>query len=139
MQARCNSLRQYRFHGLRCSRSNAYEEFRAAIKGKLQSLHDPYVAEAVSCKEALTWLIAKGFKMIRFELDCVNLYYALINKHEDLSYAGGILSECLNLCSSFDTISFHHIPRSASLIVHTVARDSALLLVPVRSPTRFYL
>lgn len=51
-------------------------EFMATTNGSLRCQQDPLLAEAMACRDALSWLKDKSFLNIRIKYDCLNLVYA---------------------------------------------------------------
>lgn len=96
--------------------------FIAACNGSLLCDKDPYVAEAMAVKEALTWLKSRGFQHIILESDYLNLCTAFNSLSLDFSYVGLIIEQCKFIVSDIGDVVVCHVRRSANHIAHVLAQ-----------------
>ncbi|XP_050233384.1 uncharacterized protein LOC126681873 [Mercurialis annua] len=85
---------------------------------------DPFLAEVISLKEALSWLGTRQVQHVQFESDSQLLVTALSTNAIDNSYIGFLLQDCRIMLSHFTNSSVSFIRRSANMIAHLLARDS---------------
>ncbi|XP_031095241.1 uncharacterized protein LOC115999536 [Ipomoea triloba] len=97
-------------------------DYLAARSSKVRCLHDPHLAEAIAIKEALSWAKDCDWRKIIIFSDCQVVCSLLKSGSPNLSYAGCVLQECLNLKRHFDSVSFSFIPRSANKLTHALTR-----------------
>lgn len=63
-------------------------EGKAAYATRLRCTPDPYLAEIMAFKEALTWFKERDVQHVIVELDCLNLCTCFYFSCNDLSYGG---------------------------------------------------
>ncbi|XP_037493289.1 uncharacterized protein LOC119370066 [Jatropha curcas] len=78
--------------------------------------HDPRVAEALSFREALSWVKGKDFHHVIFETDSVVLFQAMNKRQGDSSYFSQVVSDCKVLLNEVDACSVSFARRSANSI-----------------------
>nr|GMD22444.1 uncharacterized protein LOC109158421 [Ipomoea batatas] len=96
--------------------------FDAATNNPLVCTDYPLLAEAMVCKEALSWVKAKGWMDVCMESDCFNLVNALNSKTLDRSYFGSVVYSCKLLSNLFDSCAFLYISRTANQPAHVLAK-----------------
>ncbi|XP_019158442.1 PREDICTED: uncharacterized protein LOC109155164 [Ipomoea nil] len=96
--------------------------FVAARSGKLNGMKDPYVAETLAAKEALSWLKTRPERNIIFESDCLNFCKAFNSCISDFSYVGLIVKQCVSIAKDIGNVSVFHVKRSANCVAHELAR-----------------
>ncbi|XP_019182016.1 PREDICTED: uncharacterized protein LOC109177169 [Ipomoea nil] len=101
--------------------------FVAAKRGVLTDEHDPYVAEALAAKEALTWLKEQRLNNIILESDCLNFCNAFNSQSVDFSYVGLIVKQCRVIASDIGNVCIAHVRRSANRVAHELARATGSL------------
>ena len=87
----------------------------AAKNGLMHGPLDPMMAEAMSCKETLSWLKYLGHNKIVLELDALNVFNAL-------SYFGFIINDCKIMDKDLRKYPFAFVMRSMNWIAHAFAR-----------------
>lgn len=89
-------------------------------------MDDPHLAEAMAIKEALSWVVEKGWRKAVILLDCQLVCKLMIdNSSLDFSYAGCIIRDCQSLKIHFDLVFIHYVSRSANkLLAHALAREA---------------
>lgn len=104
--------------------------FIAACGGSLLCDRDPYVAEAMAMKKALTWLKDRGVVHVILETDYLNLCNAFNFLSVDFSYVGLVLKRCKLIASGIGDIIVRHVRRSANRVAHVLAQatDSSSVL-----------
>ncbi|RAL43243.1 hypothetical protein DM860_015133 [Cuscuta australis] len=100
--------------------------FYAAINGMMQCpLLEPVMAEAMACREALTWARANEIQDVELLTDCRWVVEALCERNiQVFSYLGTIIKDCKALLDQFNSALVSHIPREANGITHTLARSA---------------
>ena len=66
---------------------------RGEVDKRAYGLKDPFVAEALGCREALSWLKNAGLQRVVVESDCLLLVQAVNSHEENSSYAGLIVED----------------------------------------------
>ncbi|XP_073121019.1 uncharacterized protein [Henckelia pumila] len=130
----------YSHFGYGCVLRNTYGVVIAATHGRLQGHLNAMLAEALSIREALSWLKSLGFSHIIVESDALLVIEALNNSSEsDSSILGLIVDDCKILAGDFSSCQFVFVYRSANQIAHALARKaismSGLLGRATSSPT----
>ncbi|XP_031127667.1 uncharacterized protein LOC116029767 [Ipomoea triloba] len=97
-------------------------KFVAACGGSLLCVSDPFVAEAMAIKEALTWIKDRGMTHVILETDCLNFCNSFNSILLDLSYVGLIIKQCKLIARDIGDIVVHHVRRSANQVAHVLAR-----------------
>lgn len=94
----------------------------AAKSIMLQSTMDPYFAEVMAVKEALTWIKAKGWREVRVYSDCLNACNSVNGRGMDCSYAGVAVAESRMILRELQDVSIRHIPRFENRLTHNLAK-----------------
>lgn len=68
--------------------------FLDAVNGNLEAGDDPFLAEALSMREALSWLKERNYSNVCFESDSLLLIAAIRSTSLDSSHAGSIIIDC---------------------------------------------
>jgi len=105
--------------------------FVAAVGGQLECGPDPYLAEAMAVREALSWLKGLSLLNIDLESDCLNLCTAYNSLALDLSYVGLVVKQCQLIANDMGIVCVRHIGRSANQIAHALARAIGSSSVPI--------
>ncbi|XP_060965211.1 uncharacterized protein LOC133034187 [Cannabis sativa] len=82
------------------------------------------VIEALSVKEALSWLKGKGWSKVKVETDSMVSVQAIFSKQQMTSIFGLIIDDYKFLLSSLQNVSLRFIRRSANRVAHFVVRWS---------------
>ncbi|XP_019199066.1 PREDICTED: uncharacterized protein LOC109192819 [Ipomoea nil] len=96
--------------------------FKAAANGKLPGCFTPLMAEALACKEVLSWLKDRNENEVDILTDCLvlrNAVHAVTTPN--LSYVGIVIEQCRIAISSFIYCSLSFVPRALNLHAHTLA------------------
>ncbi|XP_019181794.1 PREDICTED: uncharacterized protein LOC109176854 [Ipomoea nil] len=96
--------------------------FVAAKCNRLIGEEDPFMAEILGVKEALTWIKTQAFNNIMLESDCLNFCTAFNSCFSDFSYAGLVVKQCKSIATDIGNVSVSHIKRSANRVTHELAR-----------------
>ncbi|XP_019168039.1 PREDICTED: uncharacterized protein LOC109163789 [Ipomoea nil] len=104
--------------------------FVAAKGGRLGSIQDPLLAEALAIAQALDWLQSIGLNNINLETDCLLFISAFNSGHSDFSYVGSIVKQCFQIANDIGTVQVRHVRRSSNHVAHVLARatDSSSVL-----------
>ncbi|XP_012087681.1 uncharacterized protein LOC105646438 [Jatropha curcas] len=106
--------------GLVCQ--NSFGEFIAAktmlLHGQFNALH----AEALSVREALSWIKAKAWSSIIVESDALMVVNAINSSTvTDDSSFGLVISDCKLLINEIDNVECRFVYRSANVVAHLLA------------------
>lgn len=82
------------------------------------------MAEALSIKEALSWVKDKGWCKVVVESDCLNVIQAIRSKAPMGSPLGQVIQACRDMLEEFNTVSLFFVKRSANMAAHELARLS---------------
>ncbi|XP_019170547.1 PREDICTED: uncharacterized protein LOC109166112 [Ipomoea nil] len=94
----------------------------AAFSAPLPTCFSPLMAEALACKEALSWLKNRGETSVHLYTDCLSLQRYLIAPSSSVrSYVGYALDSCKSTAASFNSCSFNFIPRTDNYLAHALA------------------
>ncbi|KAM6583555.1 hypothetical protein CsatB_010557 [Cannabis sativa] len=86
----------------------------------------PSVAEALSFREALSWLKDQSYNPIWIETDCLLVVQALRNSTILSSQFGCVIQECKAMLANLSNVYFCFVKRSANRVAHEFARASLL-------------
>ncbi|XP_060965763.1 uncharacterized protein LOC133034618 [Cannabis sativa] len=87
---------------------------------------EPLLAEAISVKEALTWIKLKQWHHVTVESDCLGVVQALRSSICMISLFGQVIQSCKNLLADLSTVEVIFVKRSANSVAHSFARASKL-------------
>ncbi|KAL8125037.1 hypothetical protein AgCh_012638 [Apium graveolens] len=97
--------------------------FVRAMCKQIRGNWTPREAEAISLKEALSWVKQYGFRRCVFETDSKLLADA-VNGDTGRSYFHSIVGDCVALFKHFENVLVRFVPRSANGVAHLLARVS---------------
>ncbi|XP_019163512.1 PREDICTED: uncharacterized protein LOC109159858 [Ipomoea nil] len=101
---------------------DANGEYLAAFNAPLPTCLTPLMAEALACKEALSWLKERGEQSIELYTDCLTLQRYLATPTAAFrSYVGYAIDGCKQIATLFQFCSFNFIPRSDNYLAHALA------------------
>ncbi|XP_019180182.1 PREDICTED: uncharacterized protein LOC109175373 [Ipomoea nil] len=96
--------------------------FVAATRGQLPFCENAIIAEALACKEALSWLKDRQVTEVTMFTDCSVLQaYLSRTGSQPRSYVGIVVHECQVAMAQFISCQFNFIPRRLNVIAHTLA------------------
>lgn len=81
------------------------------------------MAEALSVREALTWLKGYGYSHVVVETDNKVFFESLVSQEERFSYAASIVDDCRLFSRQFVSCNFSWVSRSDNVVAHTLARS----------------
>ena len=87
-------------------------------------LMEPALAEAMSLREALSWLKTCSFPSIILELDSLLVVQAIHSSATDRSFFGHVIADCKLLISEINVIKISFVKRSANQVTHCLAKAS---------------
>ena len=88
----------------------------------LTGLMEPTLTEAMSCKEALSWLKSLGYNKVIVESNAQQLIHALQDSNGDLSYFGFIVDDCKIMSKDLGEYLFVFAKRLANQVAHSLVR-----------------
>ncbi|XP_019155973.1 PREDICTED: uncharacterized protein LOC109152786 [Ipomoea nil] len=104
---------------------NEEGEYVSAFSAPLSDCLSPLMAEAIACKEALSWLWNRGERSVRLLTDCLTLQQYLTNQAVTIrTYVGYAISACKARITAFDYCSVNFIPRSENYLAHSLAASA---------------
>lgn len=125
--------------GYGCVVHNSFGVVLDAIFGKFRGSFCPSLAEAISIREALSWMHNLGYSNVVVESDVMVVIDALNNTISISSSLGLIVDDCKSLVRIFLSCQFVLAYRSENQAVHALAREAVptpvLLGRVVLSPT----
>ncbi|KAH9717145.1 putative reverse transcriptase/RNA-dependent DNA polymerase [Citrus sinensis] len=86
-------------------------------------------AEALGIREALSWMKELQFSCVIIEMDCLQVFRALVEKFSSPNGFGLIIEDCRALVKFIGEVQFSFVRRSAHLATHSVARATGFLSV----------
>ncbi|XP_019185058.1 PREDICTED: uncharacterized protein LOC109180029 [Ipomoea nil] len=96
--------------------------FKAATNDKLMACLSPLMAEALACKEALSWLKERNELDVDMLTDCTQLRHHLLSSPTTiLSYEGVVEDQCRAIMALFTYCSFNIVSRLVNVSAHTLA------------------
>lgn len=84
------------------------------------------LAEAFGIKEALSWIMVKGYSNVTVESDCLQMVQAIRSSISCYSYLGRVIQECRDILANLSSknVLFRFVKRSANRVAHYLARHS---------------
>ncbi|XP_074378240.1 uncharacterized protein LOC141719767 [Apium graveolens] len=112
--------------GLGCVARDDNGHFIRARSKRLQTGHQPRIAEAISLKEALSWTKQWRSRKCIFETDAKSLVDAITGSKDNQgrSTFDTIVDDCKELLKHFEEVSLVFVPRSANSVAHLLARGA---------------
>ena len=89
---------------------------------RIRGMLDPAIAEAMSYREALSWLKSLGLNRVILEYDAQLVIQSILNPKVDVSYFGSLINDCRFLAKDLGECSFAFVKRSANQVTHVLAR-----------------
>ncbi|XP_074341817.1 uncharacterized protein LOC141679208 [Apium graveolens] len=91
----------------------------------------PDLAEALSIRDALSWLKEKEYANTVLESDCLQVVQAIRSSFVCFSYLGRVVDECHKLLVSLSSknVKFKFVKRSANKVAHYLARYNCSMAV----------
>lgn len=97
-------------------------QFVNAISRLVPGLIDSTVAEAMSVREALSWLKEHDLTHIKLEIDTLLVVQAINRNDAGSSPLCLILDDCIALSDQIHDLSISHVRRSANRVAHYIAK-----------------
>ncbi|RAL40079.1 hypothetical protein DM860_008219 [Cuscuta australis] len=115
--------------------------FLAAINGELVCSPDPLMAEAMACREALSWIKTLDIHNVEILMDCQLVVSAISDTSFSLtSYFGSLIVECKALLVGFCSSSISFVRRELNVVAHSLERRAeARRSVWVSTPSNFVI
>ncbi|XP_019176115.1 PREDICTED: uncharacterized protein LOC109171509 [Ipomoea nil] len=96
--------------------------FVAVKSGWFDGVDDPFLAEVLAAKEALSWMKTQGLANCLLESDCLNFCNAFNSHNVDFSYVGIIVKQCLSIATDMGSVKVVHTKRTMNHVAHELAR-----------------
>ncbi|XP_019171081.1 PREDICTED: uncharacterized protein LOC109166643 [Ipomoea nil] len=104
----------------------------SAYTAPLRNCSSPLMAEALACKEALSWLKDRGEQNVEIYTDCLTLHHYLTTPTVGLrTYLGYAIDSCRRIASLFQSCSFCFSPRLDNYLAHALATTAYQQSVPM--------
>ncbi|XP_019178341.1 PREDICTED: uncharacterized protein LOC109173556 [Ipomoea nil] len=111
----------------------------SAFSAPLPDCFSPLMAEALACKEALSWLKDRGEQNIEIYTDCLMLQrYLTTSPITFRTYDSYAIDACRAVTAYFQFCSFHFISRLDNFIAHALATSAYQQSVAICSFFEFY-
>ncbi|KAL6564457.1 hypothetical protein OROMI_015907 [Orobanche minor] len=101
--------------------------FLAARNGVLCCSLDPAIIEALSIREALSWIKENGWFNVSIGTDSLIFTQSMAQASEDLSPYFAIVRDCIGLLNELANCSITFVRRSANMVAHYLARSVSTL------------
>jgi ribonuclease HI len=101
-------------------------QFIAARCCFLSHVASATLAEAIAMKEGLSLALNRGCNSIIAESDSMETIEACTGEQMWWSESSAIYADCVDMASTFESISFNHIPREANKVADDLAKFSFL-------------
>ncbi|KAH9684396.1 reverse transcriptase domain-containing protein [Citrus sinensis] len=113
--------------GIGCVIRNSQGGFLAARCVEVVGNFGAREAEALSIREALSWMKELHFPCVIIEMDCLQVFRALVEEFSSPNGFGLIIEDCRALVKFIGEVQFSFVCRSANCAAHSVARASGSL------------
>ena len=84
------------------------------------------LAEAMCCKEALSWLKSLGYNKVIVESDAQQLIHALHDSYGDFSYFGSLVDDCKIISRDLGECLFVFTKRSMNQVAHSLKATGSM-------------
>ncbi|KAK6118703.1 hypothetical protein DH2020_047560 [Rehmannia glutinosa] len=102
--------------------------FRAAKQGIMPGLDNAMLAEAITIREALSWIKEKFTNAaVVLESDSLGVIQAIRGLISDNTYVQSVINDCLKLLEDLPMVSCVFVRRSANRVAHALAKASGSL------------
>ncbi|KAL6555923.1 hypothetical protein OROGR_005211 [Orobanche gracilis] len=106
-----------------CQTKSGSEDWIVAEEAVIVQYDLAKIAEAVSIREALSWMKNMGYEDFDLETDAQQVYFAILS-HSFISAFDSVIDDVKEIVSSIGVVNFHFAKRSANRAAHTVAREA---------------
>ncbi|XP_062093342.1 uncharacterized protein LOC133799338 [Humulus lupulus] len=107
--------------GFGCVARDSNGLFLEALCGRRRGKVSAVLGEALSIKEALSWIQRKDWANVIVESDCLVVVHAIQHQVQMFSPLGLIISDCCSFLSSLKNVSIFFVKRSANQVAHFLA------------------
>ncbi|KAH9672067.1 reverse transcriptase domain-containing protein [Citrus sinensis] len=114
-------------HGALCWEKPKFGGFLAARCVEVAGNFGAREAEALGIREALSWMKELQFPCVIIEMDCLQVFRALVEEFSSPNGFGLIIEDCRALVKFIGEVQFSFVRRSANCAAHSVARASGSL------------
>ncbi|XVE62757.1 hypothetical protein DITRI_Ditri06bG0145000 [Diplodiscus trichospermus] len=94
----------------------------AKMEKKMINNSDATLAEAISIREALSWIKANGWSNIETESNCLPAVQMLRNRSTIRTSLGMILEDCRRMINEIGSVFISFVGRSTNCVTHTFVR-----------------
>uniref|UniRef100_A0A803MBN7 RNase H type-1 domain-containing protein n=1 Tax=Chenopodium quinoa TaxID=63459 RepID=A0A803MBN7_CHEQI len=88
------------------------------------AVSDITMAEALAARFSLFVALDTGFSKVILEVDCLNLFYKLMNRTRVYNALGIILNDIFSLYCLFVSLDFSFVRRTGNKVAHVLANSS---------------
>ena len=113
--------------GIGCIVRNEFGQMVAAKNTKLRGDADPVTAEAISCREALSWLKPLGFNKVVIESDAQVIVQAMLDSMEDLSYFGSVTEDCKSYAKNLNECVILFVKSLVNQVTHALVKAAGFV------------
>lgn len=97
-------------------------KFVAALCCNIRGNYSPRDAEVLSIHKLSLWLKSMKLSKVIIETDCLQAFYALVDRKSPLNSFGSLVLDCKCIAESIGDIVFSFVKRSENSIAHFIAR-----------------
>ncbi|KAK8712282.1 hypothetical protein V6N13_147522 [Hibiscus sabdariffa] len=94
-------------------------------------VRDPFMAEALACKQAAMLAWELGFSRVVLEGDSRTVIQKCKSRIVDASLISPVIADIKAICSNFMDIVFGHVQREANVVAHTLAQEGKAFDYPM--------
>ena len=111
--------------GFSCVLRNSEGCFLAARCAGMTGRFGVWEAEALDIRETLSWFKGLQFPCVIIEMDCLQVFRALVEEFSGPNGFGLIIEECRALARSIGEVQFSFVRRFTNFAAHSVARAAS--------------
>ncbi|KAL8093147.1 hypothetical protein AgCh_035148 [Apium graveolens] len=115
---------EYNASGLALIARDDHGDLVQARTRYLPGMVSSIMVEALTIKEALSWIKIKGRSKVVVESDCLIAIQVIRSKTPMVSLLGQVVQSCRNILVKSNTVSLFFVKRSANMAAHELARLS---------------
>ena len=109
--------------GISCIVRDEFGQMVVAKNTKLRGDANPATAEAISYREALSWLKSLRFNKVVIESDAQVVVLAILGSKEDLSYFGSVIEDCKSYTKDLGVCVFVFVKRLTNQVAYALAKS----------------
>lgn len=88
-----------------------------------EHVFDVCTMEAMACRDGIQVAADAGYQCLHVETDCLEFVQLWRRKESQLSIAGSVIAEIVNLSNGFQDFSISYVSRNCNKIAHVLAKQ----------------